>query len=98
MADLSVHRVLRRRFVLVSPEMGIYLGNCLGLGFWSKLDPVGQPSAVTFESDADAIGHAQSWDGGVPEGLTSREVEADDGIYASVAACVAAGLEGWSVS
>jgi hypothetical protein len=42
-------------------EMGIYLGNCLGLGFWSKLDPVGQDAAVTFPSEVEARRHVASW-------------------------------------
>ena len=35
------------RFVLYHPEDGVYLGGFMGLGFWSNLDPVGQPEAVT---------------------------------------------------
>ena len=36
-----------------------------------------------------------SWDGGRPEGVGFAPVTPDDGPYASIAACVAAGLEGW---
>lgn len=50
------------RVVITHPEMGIYLGCCLGLGFWTKLDPVGQGEAVTFEDESDARDYVCSWD------------------------------------
>lgn len=41
-----------------------------------------------------------AWDNGRPDGATTHEVKWDehyDGMfYASIAACVAAGLEGWT--
>jgi hypothetical protein len=82
-------------FLIVHPEYGIYLGRCLGLGFWSKLDPVGQPSACTFESQGQAEAHMARWVEGPPEGVRFHPVEPDDGPYATVAAWVAAGLEPW---
>lgn len=82
-------------FVLTHPQMGIYLGCCMGLGFWSKLDPGGQPSACAFPSIEEAKQHMFTWDGGVPEGVTFAEVIADEPGYVSIAACVAAGLVGW---
>lgn len=51
-----------QRYVLYHDEMGIYLGSCMGLGFWTKLDPVGQNEAVTFESSEQALKHASTWD------------------------------------
>lgn len=48
--------------VITHPENGIYLGNCMGLGFWSKLDSAGQTCAVTFPTAQDAIAHIRSWD------------------------------------
>lgn len=87
---------MNQAFVIVHPEMGIYLGSCMGLGFWSKLDAVGQPSAVTFSSEEDAEAFMASWDDGKPKGVSLVPVIPDDGTYASVAACVAAGLDGWS--
>lgn len=82
-------------FVITHPEMGIYLGMFMGLGFWSKLDPVGQPSACTFESIEQAREFMASWDSGEPAGVSFAPVTPDDGSYASIAACVRAGLEGW---
>lgn len=107
--DFTVAYHDRTRFVLVHPEMGIYLGSCMGMGFWSKLDPVGQPCAVTFENRVEADDVMQSWDNGRPDGVVIWPVVPDghrpDGHvsrmpsevcgYASVAACVAAGLDAW---
>ncbi|CAK7259125.1 hypothetical protein [Shinella sp. WSD5-1] len=42
------------RVVIVHPEMGIYLGSCFGLGFFSLLDCAGQTAACTFEDECDA--------------------------------------------
>jgi len=82
-------------FVISHPEHGIYLGNCMGLGFWSKIDPVGQPSAVTFPTQSEAEEHMSKWDDGRPLDVTLHEVTPDNGDYASISACVAAGLDGW---
>jgi len=81
--------------VITHAEMGIYLGSCMGLGFWSKLDPVGQPSAVTFPSIEAAREHMAFWERETPLEVVFRSVTPDDGFYASIAACVAAGLDGW---
>lgn len=83
------------RFVLVHPEMGIYLGNCLGLGFWSKLDPVGQPSACTFADENEMRTHVATWESPV-EGWSARAVAGTKSDEATIAECVAAGLEPWS--
>lgn len=87
--------------VIVHAENGIYLGSFWGMGFWSKLDPVGQPSAVTFPSEEVAIEHMKTWENSASEGegITFKNVIPDDkdgeNEYASIAACVSAGLEGW---
>lgn len=81
--------------VIYHPTDGIYLGSCLGMGFWSSLDPVGQPSAVTFPSEAAAEQHMAEWECGRPQGISFVPVEADAAGYASIAACVAAGLPAW---
>lgn len=84
-------------YVLVHREHGIFLGHCLGLTFWSKLDPVGQPCAPTFASPEDVQAALSTWLAGLedPQSLRTQEVVPDDGTYASVAACAAAGLEPW---
>jgi len=54
---------MSNRVVITHPEMGIYLGNWMGLGFWTLLDTAGQPEAVTFADEDEAIEHVRSWDG-----------------------------------
>lgn len=48
--------------VIVHPEWGVYLGNAMGLGFWSLLDSAGQFAAAIFAGEAEAEEHIQSWD------------------------------------
>lgn len=84
------------RYLLVHPEMGIYLGNCMGLGFWTKLDPAGQADAITFATESEAREHIKSWD----EGPTKHEQFAFVPIriqkrYATISECVAVGLDPW---
>lgn len=67
----------------------------MGMGFWSKLDPVGQPSAVTFPTEKEAEDYMASWENGRPNNAELVPVTADQDGYASIAACVSAGLEGW---
>lgn len=84
-------------FVITHPEMGIYLGNCMGLGFWTKLDPAGQEAAAVFPTREEAESFMATWDDGKPAGVTLHPVIPDrgNGTFASIDACVAAGLEGW---
>lgn len=81
--------------VITHPEHGILLGTCLGMCFWSKVDPVGQPSAVTFDDEKQAKEFMATWDDGVPAHIAFHAVVPDDGVYVTIAGCVAAGLEGW---
>lgn len=78
---------------------GIYLGNCLGMGFWSKLDPVGQDSAPVFPTEAIAEEHIREI-AQYASHLQSCKVvpvkaDLDGGQYASIQACIKAGLPGW---
>jgi hypothetical protein len=83
-------------YVMYHEEHGVFLGICLGLAFWSKLDPVGQPAAATFDSPADALKFCESWGGGAPANVRYVEVDADvGGTHASIASCVRSGLPGW---
>ena len=50
--------------VIVHDEMGVYLGSCMGLGFWTLLDPAGQPSACVFADEAEARDHIATWEEG----------------------------------
>lgn len=88
-----------KRYLLVSQSMGVYLGSCMGMGFWSKLDSVGQTEAVTFDSPKTIQQVMAEWDGlaSLPSDLSYPEVEVtrEDG-YATEAECVAAGAESWT--
>lgn len=91
------------RYVLCSPEAGVYLGSAMGLGFWSKWDPVGQPAAVTYPSPDAAFAEVLSWDRQPTTQIEARAVTVEvdgppmDGepVYATVGDCMAAGLPGW---
>lgn len=84
------------RYLLHHPEMGVYLGAALGLGFWSKLDSVGQDSAVVFDTVEQAEAHSRSWTS-TPKGIEVLPVHVCRGsTYASIEECVAAGSERWT--
>jgi hypothetical protein len=85
---------LHDRFVLAHPEAGVHLGGFWGLGFWSALDPVGQPTAATFVTAEEALDYAASWDSPMP-GVRVVAVRVEDPLCATVAECTAAGLPGW---
>lgn len=55
------------RTLIVSNELGIYLGSFWGLGFWSKLDAAGQDEAVTFKDELDAADHMSEWENPVDD-------------------------------
>lgn len=83
-------------FVIFSEGDGVFIGECMGLGFWSKLDPVDQDCAVTFPSVDEAEAYMAGWEGGRPAGASLVPVVPDqaDG-FASIAACMRAGLPEW---
>ncbi len=80
------------KVVIVHPEMGIYLGGFLGLGFFSVLDSAGQHHATTFPTVEASREHVISWDANNdPDAY--RYVEMDgDGEWATVEELEAAGL------
>lgn len=82
--------------VLYHEDMGVYLGSFLGLGFWSKLDPVGQEVAVAFKDSKLAAEIMKSWEN-IPECIRAVPVILDNEheYYASIDACVKAGLPAW---
>lgn len=81
------------RVIIIHPEAGIFLGACMGLGFWSKLDPAGQVEAVTFPDETEAKRYLDSWPE-QPTGLEVRSVQAD-GEYISMVSLIKQGFEGW---
>ncbi|KXH70614.1 MAG: hypothetical protein AM326_12325 [Candidatus Thorarchaeota archaeon SMTZ-45] len=81
---------------MVHSEQGVYIGSCMGLGFWSKLDAVGQTHAVVFDSKDQAMSCVNSWDNPMPESdLSFLPVEHKEPGYASIDECERAGVERW---
>jgi hypothetical protein len=83
------------RVLITHAEMGIYLGSCMGLAFWSKLDPVGQPSAVTFPSAEAAREHMTRWELETPWKSCSIPSTPRTASTHQSPRAVAAGLDGW---
>lgn len=82
-------------FLIIHPHYGVYLGSHRGRGYWSKVDPVGQPAAVTFGSRREALDYMASWAVSPPHGVDLLPVRGDGPGYATVAACVRAGAPAW---
>ncbi len=79
--------------------MGVYLGACMGLGFWSKLDPAGQTEAPTFESIDHINEMIEEWEclGTLPSDMTFPQVNvAGKEPYIDEKECVRVGAEPWS--
>lgn len=85
--------------VIYTEDEGVYLGCCFGLAFWSKLDPVDLPGAVTFPTVDDVEKHMAEWESGRPPDAALVKVEPDlPDDYASIEACMRAGLPEWLTS
>jgi hypothetical protein len=84
--------------VIVHPEWGIYLGSCLGLGFFSAMDCAGQDSAAVFPSEKDARFFIAEWsDNNQPDMFTYPTVQAVDTYWATIEELDAAGLAEWTI-
>jgi len=90
------------RYLAWHPEAGVFLGACMGMGFWSKWDPVGQDHAPTFAKPSDVQEYINSWDD--PDSMPGVEVKRvlcgapvnhEGSCYATIAECVEAGCEPW---
>lgn len=87
-----------KEIIVVSKSMGVYLGSFLGLGFWSKIDAAGQPSAVTFENETALREFTKGWETPLPNDISFLEVNIDEPPYwASMKECVKAGAEPWEL-
>ncbi|MEO8807513.1 MAG: hypothetical protein ABI433_15640 [Burkholderiaceae bacterium] len=96
MTDISSSAPLRASsFLIVHPHYGVYLGSHQGRGYWSKVDAVGQPAAVTFPSRQEALAYMASWSVAPPPGVDLLPVDGDGPGYATIAACVRAGAPSW---
>lgn len=49
------------RYIITSPQNGVYLGRIAGIGFWTKGDSAGCPAAATFSSPDSAHRFVSDW-------------------------------------
>jgi hypothetical protein len=93
----------KKRIAIYRNGWGVYLGTALGLQAWSYASPMRQPAACTFSDEEAARKHMAEWKLKPP--LAESEfrlvpVEADverEGLFfASIRACVVAGLPEWN--
>lgn len=82
--------------VIYSKDWGVYLGSAMGLGFWSNLDPVGQPEACVFENEAQAKKIMESWDTPPPDDVRIVTLETINPMYATIPEIIKAGLPAWN--
>lgn len=81
------------KILVVSNELGVYLGTALGLGFFTKLDCAGQTQPCTFPSKQEARGHVASWDANNdPDAYAYHELPDDGNEYATIEELEDAGL------
>ncbi len=97
----STNMASSKGFVIYHDTDGVYLGNALGLAFFSMLDPVGQSEAVAFDTRSAAAEHVASWQ--VPESSPKQnyrfiEVDVTNRGTATMESCVRAGLPAWDVA
>ena len=86
-----------KAYIITTPNWGVYLGSCMGLGFWSKLDHLGLDEAATFDSEQQAYAFMDTWDSKPSEKVSLLLVNRDRyGTHASLKACVKAGAELWN--
>lgn len=83
------------RYIIVDKEWGVYIGSAMGMGFWSKLDPVGQSCAATFGTPVEAMEWINTWETGRERPFTFLPVIPDVETHASIKACVAGGADAW---
>jgi len=88
------------RVVIYHDTLGVYLGGSPTRGLWSNVAPMGQTSAVTFESAKHARAVMAKWEHGRSEYASVEFVTvcADVGMRASREACAEAGLPKWKLA
>lgn len=66
--------------VITHPVKGVYLGHCIGCGFWSAPLAATSRHAVTFPDEASARKHIKSWKrDNDPDAFGFAHVETDKG-------------------
>lgn len=79
--------------VITHERFGIYIGHCMGLGFWTRLDCAGQDRAGVFENLGQAQQHVAYWNDNADQGeFEYVEVGCADLHYATIEELKVAGL------
>ena len=92
---------MNKGYVIYHNEMGVFLGHCMGMGFWSALDAVGQEEAVAFlpNEATQAITDITSNLEGIFELKEVTNIQYKDGAhYASMEECMKAGIPAWDAT
>lgn len=84
---------MAQRYILTHPEYGIYIGNCMGLGLWSRMDNGGQDCVCSFDSAQTVLEYVGSWRAPFndPAAYIVKPVECEGG-WVTVPELKAAGL------
>lgn len=53
-AEKAKERLKMKKIAITHSEYGIYIGQAIGLGFWSKLDSAGKDKVIVFDTVEDA--------------------------------------------
>lgn len=81
-------------------QWGVFVGHSMGMAFWSKLDPAGQESAPVFNSAEEVAAlMGPLWlkiKDQVALVYVTPDIHLDRVSWASMKACVAAGLDMWT--
>lgn len=81
------------RIVIVHPDVGIYIGSALGLGFFTGLDCGGQDKVCTFPSEHEAREFISGWsDNNNPDMYSFHKVAPIQGTYVGYEELASAGL------
>ena len=85
---------MHERYLLIHPEWGIFLGTMWGMGWWSKLDSVGQLAANVFD-EPDQIHKFVDTFEYKPQEYDVEKVLTKDPEWATIEEIEAMGLEAW---
>ena len=87
---------MNKRFLLIDPTCGAFMGECEGMYFWSGIFTAGFETVVTFHSRETAAAivreNPEIFQG---KNVSIREISIIDRKYATKAECLAAGVLQW---
>lgn len=83
------------RYILNHPEWGVFVGEFIGLGFWTQLDSVEQTEVVTFRDIETANLYMKMLHPSPCDQVQVIEVDTD-AVYATELQCVTVGAKPWT--